>query len=126
MINLSGYKITEMIYTGKYSTVYRGIRKEDSLPVVIKFLNQEYPSDQCLSFFKREYEITKKASGEDSLLVYDLVPHNNTLGIVMEDIGGIPLSQAIESMQLSLPEKLSIAIKIADCLSVIHKKKYNP
>lgn len=122
MINLSGYKITEMIYTGKYSTVYRGIRKEDSLPVLIKFLNQEYPSDQCLSFFKREYEITKKASGEDSLLVYDLVTHNNTLGIVMEDIGGIPLSQAIESMQLSLPEKLSIAIKIADCLSVIHKK----
>lgn len=122
MINLSGYKITEMIYTGKYSTVYRGIRKEDSLPVVIKFLNQEYPSDQCLSFFKREFEITKKASGEDSLLVYDLVPHNNTFGIVMEDMGGIPLSQAIESMQLSLSEKLSIAIKIAECLSLIHKK----
>jgi len=95
----------------------------DAQSVIIKILNQEYPSDLLLSYFRREYEIARRVSGEGNLQVYDLVRHNNTLAIVMEDIHGVPLSYVIRSTSLSLSEKLSIAVKSAHSLSLIHKKQ---
>jgi histidine kinase len=122
MIKLTGYTFSEKIYESQESIVYRGVRKEDSLPVIIKILNQEFPSEELLFSFKREYEMAKKVSGEDTLLVYDLVKYNNSLGIVMEDIDGITLSDVIHSLVISLAEKLTLSIKIADILSLIHSK----
>jgi serine/threonine protein kinase len=103
--------------------LYKGLRDADALPVVLKILNQEYPSEVSLSYFRREFEIARKASGEGTLRIYDLVRYKNTLAIVMEDIAGIPLSQILQSKTLRLPEKLSLAIKITQALSRIHAKK---
>lgn len=122
MIKLTDYTITEDLYAGQHSIVYRGVRCADAQPVIIKILNQEYPSDVLLSYFRREYEITRKVSGEGTLQVYDLVRYKNTLAIVMEDIKGISLSQILRSTSLSLSEKLSLAIKMAHSLSLIHRK----
>lgn len=122
MIKLTGYTITEEIYAGQHSIVYRGIRSADTQAVIIKILNQEYPSEELLSFFRREYEIARKVSGEGTLQVYELIRYKNTLAIVMEDIGGISLSQIIRSVSMNLSEKLSLAVKMAHSLSLIHKK----
>lgn len=123
MINLTGYTITEEIYGGQHSIVYRGVRSADTQSVIIKILNQEYPSEELLSYFRREYEIARKVSGEGTLQVYDLIRYKNTLAIVMEDIGGISLSQVIRSVSMNLSEKLSLAVKMAHSLSLIHKKQ---
>jgi diguanylate cyclase (GGDEF)-like protein len=123
MIKLTGYTITEEIYAGQHSIVYRGVRSADTQAVIIKILNQEYPSEELLSYFRREYEIARKVSGEGTLQVYDLIRYKNTLAIVMEDIGGISLSQIIHSVSMNLSEKLSLAVKIAHSLSLIHKKQ---
>jgi len=42
--NLSGYQITEQLYAGTRTLVYRGIRTRDQYPVVIKLLRNEYPT----------------------------------------------------------------------------------
>ena len=163
MIKLKGYTITEEIYSGQHSIIYRGIRSANALPppnanalpppnanalpppnanalpppnadaltppsadaqsVIIKMLNQEYPSEELLSYFRREYEIARIVSGNGTLQVYDLIKYKNTLAIVMEDIHGVSLSQVIRSAALNLSEKFSLAIKIAHSLSLIHKKQ---
>ena len=122
MIKLTGYTVTEEIYAGQHSIVYRGVHSADKQSVIIKVLNQEYPSEVLLSYFRREYEIAKKLSGEGTLQVYDLLKYKNTLAIVMEDIHGISLSQEIRSASMSLTQKLSLAVKLAHSLSLIHKK----
>lgn len=123
MIKLKGYNVKEELYAGPHSIVFRGVRITDAQSVIINLLNQEFPSDLLLSYFRREYEIARRVSGEGNLLVYDLVRHNNTLAIVMEDIHGVSLSQVIRSTSLSLSEKLSLAVKTAHSLSLIHKKQ---
>ena len=39
--HLSAYQITEEIYTGNRTIVYRGIRTSDQYPVAIKFLRNQ-------------------------------------------------------------------------------------
>ena len=42
--NLSGYEITEQLYAGHRTLVYRGVRHQDQVSVVIKLLRNEFPS----------------------------------------------------------------------------------
>lgn len=134
MIKLTGYSVKEELFAGQNSIVYRGIRHADARPVVIKVLNQDYPSEEQLSSFKREFEIAAKASGDGTLEIYELVRYRNSLAIVMEDIGGVSLAQTVSSsslssspsipssVPLSLSEKLSLSVMMARSLSSIHRK----
>ena len=58
MLKLTGYSLTEQLHESNNSLVYRGIKEEDSLAVILKVLKKEYPSFQELSRFQKEYEIT--------------------------------------------------------------------
>jgi hypothetical protein len=49
------------LYAGCRTSVYRGIRENDYLPVVIKFLTSEYPSFNKLLHFRNQYAIAKNA-----------------------------------------------------------------
>ncbi|MBN2441347.1 MAG: AAA family ATPase [Spirochaetales bacterium] len=120
MINLAGYHTIEEIYKSYNSTILRGIRHSDKIPVIIKLLNKEYPSDIELSYFHREFEITDKLSGDGIIRVYANEKHNNSLAIIMEDIGGISIAKVLKSKKLKFGEKLSLAVKITDALSQIH------
>ena len=37
-VNIPGYRVLEQIYTGTRTLVYRGLRKQDQKPVVIKLI----------------------------------------------------------------------------------------
>jgi serine/threonine protein kinase len=52
--NLSGYQITEQLYTGTRTLVYRGIRTNDQHPVAIKLLRNEYPNFTELVQFRNQ------------------------------------------------------------------------
>ena len=56
--SVPGYQINEIVYKSPNSLIYRGLRKTDDLPVILKILNQAYPSPEKIAWFKREYEST--------------------------------------------------------------------
>ncbi len=56
---IPGYQIREQLYAGLRTKVYRGLREQDSLAVVIKLLNSEYPSFNELLQFRNQYTISK-------------------------------------------------------------------
>lgn len=122
MIELAGYTISEELFSGKQSTVYRGVRKQDSLPVIIKLLNQEHPSEKLFSAFQREYEIARDLSEQGTVPVIDFIKTDNSLAFIMEDIKGVSLCQLKDIQTMDLTEKLTLAIKIAHKLSLIHEK----
>ncbi len=64
MIKLSGYQITEKIYEGHNSKIYRGIRNSNNKPVVIKLPDKEYPSPDQLARFKQEFQLLNKITGD--------------------------------------------------------------
>ena len=58
MLVISGISITTKIYESSNSLVYRGVRKQDNQPVVLKILNSAYPTPELLSRYNQEFKIT--------------------------------------------------------------------
>lgn len=59
LTKILGYRISERLYAGSRTLVYRAIREVDRLPVVIKILKQEYPTFNELLQFRNQYTIAK-------------------------------------------------------------------
>ena len=76
-IDIPGYNVTEKIYESSRSIMYRGRRKTDNLPVVIKILNSEYPTPEDIARFKREYEITSILNIEKTIKAFSLEKYKN-------------------------------------------------
>ncbi|MDJ0677411.1 MAG: AAA family ATPase [Calothrix sp. MO_167.B42] len=122
MHNLSGYQFTEKLHESNNSIVYRGYRRTDDLPVVLKMLNQTYPSPKKIAWFKREYEITQNINLPKVIDVYGLENIENYWVIVLEDFGGESLNQIIVQKKFTIAEFLYLAIEIVDILGQVHQQ----
>ncbi len=123
MISLLGYAITSQLYEGRKSVVYRGVRDSDGVPVVIKVLRSEYPSQRDLARVHHEYRVNKRlqAQGATGIIrALSLEPYGNGLATVLEDIDGVPLRDLIAYGRIATDEFLRVAIRIASALSEIH------
>ncbi len=125
MITLANYRITEQIYEGSRSRVYRGMREDDAKSVIIKVLKQEYPTRQELTRYKQEYEIISSLNLEGVIRAYSLETYQRGFVIVLEDFGGESLKTLLKnrSEPISLQAFLTTASKITASLGLIHAKK---
>ena len=120
MIVLPGYRILAKIYESDRSIVYRGCREQDDRAVILKLLNEDYPTPLELARYKQEYEIVRNLHLDCAIAAYGLEKYQNTLAIVLEDFGGVSLNLLINNQKLTLKEFLKLAIKIAESLGAIH------
>jgi len=124
LVNLPGYKITEELYNGSRTVVYRGYRQTDSLAVVIKLLKNPYPSFSELLSFRNQYTIAKNLNSPLIIQTYNLEPYANGYALIMEDFGGISLMEwAIKEKQQSLEEFLPIAIALCNALNLLYQER---
>ncbi|MBG0858907.1 MAG: AAA family ATPase, partial [Bacteroidales bacterium] len=127
MISFPGYKIKDKLFESPNSYVFRAIREESNLPVIIKVLKGEYPNPERIVRFKREYEILKGLNLEGTIKAYTLENYDNTCAIVMEDFGAESLKKILEKRKLTLFEFLRLSIGITEILgqlaqlNIIHK-----
>ncbi|OKH37413.1 serine/threonine-protein kinase PknK [[Phormidium ambiguum] IAM M-71] len=121
MINLTGYNIVESIYESSNSIVYRGWRKQDRQPVIIKLLKENFPTVGLLVRYKQEYEITRKLDLNSVPKTYSLEKYQNSLAIVFEDSNGQSLRTLITNKLENIPQFLTLAIKITKALGEIHQ-----
>ncbi|MEH2072143.1 MAG: AAA family ATPase [Nostoc sp.] len=122
---LLNYQITEQLYTSFRTLVYRAIREDDRLPVIIKLLHQEYPTSFSeLLHLSNHYTIAKNLDLPNIVRPYSLEPYGNSYALVMEDFGGISLREwmkaAIKSNQNFLEEFLDIAIALSEILDGLY------
>ncbi|MDT9184046.1 AAA family ATPase [Limnospira sp. PMC 289.06] len=129
--NLPGYQITEELYTGSRTLVYRGIRSSDKQPVVIKILRHEYPNFNELVQFRHQYTIGKNLDFPSIVKPLNLEVYGNSYALIMEDGGGVSLSQYLETSQnkhskyhyFNLEDVLKIAIQIAETLNYLYQNR---
>jgi PAS domain S-box-containing protein len=121
------YRITEQIYDGSRTIVYRGISESEQKSVVIKLLKSEYPTFSELVQFRNQYTITKNLDLAGIVKPIVLEKYGNSFALFMEDMGGISLSEYLGDRSMSLDEFLPYGIAIAQILAelyhnrVIHK-----
>jgi predicted ATPase/serine phosphatase RsbU (regulator of sigma subunit)/tRNA A-37 threonylcarbamoyl transferase component Bud32 len=120
MLTLPNYQISTQIYESANSLVYRGLRKKDNQPVILKMLKENYPTPAELTRYRQEYEITYHFDLEGVIKVYEIEKYQNTLIIILEDFGGESLKLLMTDRPLTIKAFLPIAIQIADSLSKIH------
>jgi predicted ATPase/signal transduction histidine kinase/tRNA A-37 threonylcarbamoyl transferase component Bud32 len=131
-----GYCITEQIYLGSRTIVYRGIREQDQQPVIIKLMRNEYPNLNELAQFRNQYTITKKLDFPGIVKTYSLENYHNGYAIVMEDFGGISLQEwmdkknseiprvgEIKNFALPISDFLDIGIQITSILDQMHRQR---
>ena len=114
------YKKIEIIYSSKNSTIFRALNIEKNEPVIIKTLNNEFNDPISILKIKNEYELLKKLQGKHVVKTYEFFKFKNKFSILIEDFGGIPLSQYIKNNDIELKELLDIALKITKCIKYIH------
>jgi PAS domain S-box-containing protein len=125
---VAGYTIVEQLYLGSRTAIYRAIQTAQQRPVVIKVLPKDYPSFSELVQFRNQYAIATNLSIPGIVRPLSLEPFGNSYVLVMEDWGGIALSQFLEQ-QRTLPwlDGLSIALQLTEILHdlaehrVVHK-----
>jgi len=122
MISLAGIAVQTLIDESSNSLIYRGIRKQDNQPVILKVLKQEYPTPQELTRYKQEYQIARSLNLEGVVKFYGLEEYQRSLVIILEDFGGKSLRQLLDEpgWELSLKDFLNLGIKITEILGGIH------
>ncbi|MEH2028106.1 MAG: AAA family ATPase [Nostoc sp.] len=120
---ISGYTITEQLYLGSRTTLYRAIHNNQQFPVVIKVLQREYPTFGELVQFRNQYTIAKNLPIDGIIQPLSLEIFGNGYALVMTDWGGISLDKYIQQQQLDLTQKLVIAVQLADILHNLHSSR---
>ncbi|RKZ84566.1 MAG: serine/threonine-protein kinase PknK [Candidatus Parabeggiatoa sp. nov. 1] len=126
MITIPNYQVIEQIYESANSQVYRGIRTKDNQSVILKVLQEDYPTPEVLTRYRQEFEITKNLDIAGAVKAYALEKYQNTLVMVLEDFGGESLRQLL-TKDASIGKGLGgilkflpLGIQIADSLGHIH------
>ena len=125
LVNIPGYRITEELYNGSRTLVYRGYRETDSLRVVIKLLKNPYPGLGELVQFRNQYTITKNLNSPLIIQTYSLEPYQNGYALVMEDFGGVSLNKWISQGKTvpSTIEFLQVAIALCNTLDILYRER---
>ncbi|MDI9637600.1 AAA family ATPase [Oscillatoria amoena NRMC-F 0135] len=122
-IDLPGYRTLEEVYASSSTLVYRGIREADGLPVILKLLKAEYPTFQELLQFRNQLAIAQSLNAPNIIQAYSLESYGNSRFLVLEDFGGMALSQYVANSPLPLKEFLAIAIQLADILNILYHQR---
>jgi len=124
---IPGYIVSEQLYLGSRTAVYRAIQTAQQRSVVLKVLRRECPSYGELVQFRNQYAIAKNLASSGIVQPLSLEPLGSGYVLVMEDWGGVALGKYLQEQSLTLPEILEIALQLADILHdlgqcrVVHK-----
>lgn len=120
-IDLPGYTISEKIYEGANTIVYRARRDGDERRAILKLLKAEYPTPEDLAKFQHEYQIATRFDSPGIVKAYALENFDDRqVALVLEDFGGVSLREYLNSFRLKLSDFLRMAIALTDILGELH------
>ena len=120
MLHLDQYIITETIHENGAVALYRGVRKRDGLPILIKALRAESPAPREIERLRHEFEIGRHLNSRYAITPYELERHEARRLLILEDFGGEPLSRLLGS-PFEVGLFLDLAVQLASALADIHR-----
>jgi predicted ATPase/signal transduction histidine kinase len=125
MHQIPGYEIVEQLYSSDRTAVYRVLPIDSQTPVVIKFLQKDYPTFSELVQFRNQYNICKNLDIPGIIKTYKLEFAQNRYILSMEDFGGISLAEylAQQGKRLPIEQFLNIAYHLVITLQGLHQQR---
>lgn len=118
------YEIVEQLYLSPTSQVCRVLHKLSGEMAVAKRLRGEHPLTRRVERFQQEFEILSmlRKNGADRIIQpKDLVYEDKSWVMVMEDFGGVTLSNADLAGALGNKELIKTALTLVRILDQIHQ-----
>ncbi|OCQ93895.1 hypothetical protein BCD67_20450, partial [Oscillatoriales cyanobacterium USR001] len=125
MHQIPGYEIVEQLYSGDRTVVYRVLPIDSQTPVVLKFLQKDYPTFSELVQFRNQYTLGKNLDIPGIIKTYELEFAQNRYILSMEDFGGISLAEYLtqQGKRLPIDQFLNIACHLAITLQSLHQQR---
>jgi len=124
MVQLNGIDITETIYEGTNTHVFRAVTRDGNVPVILKTTADTHPSPNEVARYRHEYHILdslKQQASKHVIHVLDLVLHDHRPYLVMEDTASVDLGNLLKSDSPDLKQLLDMAVKTASALGEIYQ-----
>src|SRR5690348_2327094 len=110
---IPGYELLGEVYRGRNRIVYRGVRVEDRMPVIIKTLIGDFPAERDFTNLKREYELLQDLQVDGVVKTRGLERYRNSLALILEDIPGDTLRTLIDARRVDLPTFFHIGVLLS-------------
>lgn len=117
------YALGEILHQGSGIALYRGRRLSDGAPVAVKISSDPHPSQRDTVRVRHEFNILSSLPVQGVVRVIALEPHGHGLALVMEDLGGRPLSALLRDQQVDLTLALQIAISLSEVVADVHRHR---
>lgn len=120
-VSIPNYEIKEKIYAGIRTVIYKAVRKDDNLPVILKTCLEEHPSENTIARLEHEKHLYSKwLSTIDNRFVSYFRLGNKRFLVFLDD-GELPISEYFETNPPTIHFFLEVAIKITEFLSKVHQ-----
>ncbi len=83
MLEIPGIQTLNKIYENSKSTVYRAVRTQNQQPIILKLLNQDYPTPAEIVRYRQEFKILQILGLPGVIKAYDLLKYQNTLILIL-------------------------------------------
>lgn len=125
-LKIPGYSLDEPLYEGQRHLLWRGRRELDQASVLVKTPSLDPASspafDEDLARdLTREYRLTPNLAAEGVLPVYDLVSPGQSIALILEDRGAVPLRTLIDGNRLDRDQRVSVVRDLAAVLAGVHE-----
>lgn len=120
---IEGYDITDVIYVGSRTCVYRGMRVADGQAVVLKVLNNRFPALSDLLYLRNHYTITRHLNAPGVIQPLSLETYGPGYVLVMPDEGSLCLADYMAAHPVTLSEVLAMALQLTDILHDLYQHR---
>ncbi|MEW5977415.1 MAG: sigma 54-interacting transcriptional regulator [Acidobacteriota bacterium] len=118
---IPGYKPIEELSRTEWYVLYRAEQVEDGATVLVKVPRRQPPQASDVNLFAREFELLRRISVAGVSPVSGLPPRDGKCLLVLQDPGGMPLSQHLRSQPSDLDAFFGVAIPLAAVVTALHR-----
>ncbi len=122
MFTIGAYTLTSQLHQGRETAIHRGHRTEDGAPIVAKTLRTRLPTPLQIARMRHEYALLREQDSPMIVRVHELFEHGAVLALIMEDLGGVALSQLLRAREFTIEEGVDLALRLARAVAAIHDR----
>lgn len=122
MLHHRQYHGTEIVSERNGIKTYKGVRKSDGRPVLIKSCHSELKTGNNVHVLRHEFALLQHLDGQGAPLPLAVEQVGTTVFEILEDTKAVPVSTIANNTALPLDIFLSIAGLAAEALGRIHSK----
>jgi len=121
MLELPDYRLTEKVYEGNQTIIYRGYGHQDNQSYIIKTFKDKYPTPKQIAQLHHEFEITQNLDLPNIVKSIEIQQYEHSWALIFEDDQGDSLKNILARQRVNLETILKIAVQLAAGLGQLHE-----